>query len=69
MVGARGATEGVASACCILEELSVVEGLAPLGIIEGIRRKSLTFWHDHGILEYPDVQLRFDAKYRPGGYY
>ena len=23
----------------------------------------------HGLLEYPDVQLPFDAKYRPGGYY
>ena len=23
----------------------------------------------HGLLEYPDVQLPFDSKYRPGGYY
>ena len=23
----------------------------------------------HGLLEYPDVQLPFDAKYRLGGYY
>ena len=25
-------------------------------------------WLYHGLLEYPDVQLPFDAKSRPGGY-
>ena len=31
--------------------------------------KDLSNFFYHGLLEIPDVQLPFDAKYRPGGYY